>query len=339
MTRNNQRGQALAFFGIFCLAFMGLAALVIDFARLYFVARETQTVADTSALGGALALTTGYPATAYDGAQTEAQQNYSNATAASLDVGDVRVGNWCSSSSCLGTAKPCPCCTGNGTGNCGFTSGGAPQNAVQTIPHVSVDNIVGLWSSTSVVRRSAVAAFETLAQANPQLPVVMGRCFTCDPGNCSSQPITLNFGSTGSTNAGWWLVQGNGTKAVTDYIPSGCGGGGKSIPAASAGETINIDNGVAAGPVCGSFSCLVGNQYLVPVTEQDCGTAFNQSTVISSFATIRILAVQCTGSPKTITVQPKFIDCSLPENAVFCDGGTLGGSCPDCGTGRVALVQ
>jgi len=347
---NNQRGQAVAFYGIFCLMFVGLAALVIDSARLYFVARETQTVADASALGGAMAYVKGD--NYVTGAQTEASLNYANGNLFNLDDSAVSKGFWDSS-----------------TNPATFTKDGTPTNAVMTIPQLTVNNLVPMWSATSLVKRAAVAAFETLGQANPGLPVVLGDCFTCDPGHCTPDPIILSFGNTGNTSAGWWQVSGSGKKSTEDFIPAGCGGGGTVIGPTSANATINLSNGVTAS-LCNDFPCLVGNQYLVPVSSQSCGAAFNQSTTIAGFATIKILGTDCnsiitgvdTGGNWTMEVQPHFIDCSHPNictggssdgatcstndacpggvcNATICTGIVLGGSCPRCGTGKVALVQ
>ncbi len=61
--RTNQRGQALAYFGIFGLVFFSLAAVAVDVGRHVFVGREAQAVADAAALAGTEALARGGDAT------------------------------------------------------------------------------------------------------------------------------------------------------------------------------------------------------------------------------------------------------------------------------------
>jgi len=349
-------GQAIIMFAVIILTLFGLAALVIDQARLLYVARETQAVADASALGGATALTKGDDPVV--GAQTVARLNSANNRSATLDASDVAVGRY-----------------SNGT----FTAGGTPSNSVRTIPHYTVSNIVGLWSSTSVTRRKATAAFETLGQGAPGLPVVLGSCFKCDPGSCSTSSINLAFSTSNGTttngdNAAWAIYDGNnGASHVQNYIPTVCGGDGSTNPTQSAGTNIGMTNGVATS-LCGGFQSVscIGQTYLVPVVQSACGGVLNQSSPVIGFATIRIMAANCnppgfcansagcTGPTsgcacnndsdcrggvrgscvqKYITVQPTFIDCNLPQNATVCQGGGFSDSCPDCGTGRLTLVE
>ena len=138
--RTNQRWQQLAYFGIFALVLFALAALAIDAGRLFFVAREAQTVADAAALAGVVALARpgGDDALAVLAAQGVALQNSVDNTLATVIAADIVVGRW---------------------------SGGAfttvtPHNAVKTTPGFTINNIFALWSPTSHTRREAIAAFE-----------------------------------------------------------------------------------------------------------------------------------------------------------------------------------
>src|SRR2546428_3034753 len=94
--RTNQRGQQLAYFGIFALVLFALAALAIDAGRLFFVAREAQTVADAAALAGAVALARpgGDDALAVLAAQGVALQNSVDNTLATVIAADIVVGRW-----------------------------------------------------------------------------------------------------------------------------------------------------------------------------------------------------------------------------------------------------
>src|SRR2546430_17138110 len=100
MTKRN-KGQALIYVGIFLLAFVSLAALVVDGARLYFSARETQAAADAAAIGGMLRLIeTGNASDAAAGAQQAANLNTVNGQAAAIDASrseERRVGKECRS--------------------------------------------------------------------------------------------------------------------------------------------------------------------------------------------------------------------------------------------------
>src|SRR5438046_905768 len=89
MTKRN-KGQALIYVGIFLLAFVSFTALVVDGARLYFSARETQAAADTAAIGGMLRLIeSGNASDAVAGAQQSANLNTVNGQAASIDASNI----------------------------------------------------------------------------------------------------------------------------------------------------------------------------------------------------------------------------------------------------------
>src|SRR5947207_10405095 len=124
MTKRN-KGQALIYVGIFLLAFVSFTALVVDGARLYFSARETQTAADAAAIGGMLRLIeTGNASDAVAGAQQSASLNTVNGQPAAIDSSEavgpngttnIVAGRWCCDTP---GCKP------------GFTPGATPYNAV-----------------------------------------------------------------------------------------------------------------------------------------------------------------------------------------------------------------
>ena len=347
--RTNQRGQQLAYFGIFALVLFALAALAIDAGRLFFVAREAQTVADAAALAGVVALARpgGNDALAVLAAQGVALQNSVDNTLATVIAADIVVGRWSGSA---------------------FTTD-TPHNAVKTTPGFTINNIFALWSPTSNTRREAIAAFETIGQGAPGIPIVLGSCFTCDPGSCSNAPINLAFATSSTTNSGdnaAWAVYGtnNGTGGIDSYVPTACGGTGtNAIPTKTAGSSVDTTNG-GPTPLCVGFSGCINQTYLVPVVQTACGGPIGGPNTIIGFASITILKVNCNppgfcvannaqvcsndndcggtkGSciQKYIQVQPTFIDCNLPQNATVCQGGGFSDSCPDCGTGKVRLVE
>src|SRR6266436_8398429 len=277
--RTNQRGQQLAYFGIFALVLFALAALAIDAGRLFFVAREAQTVADAAALAGAVALARpgGDDALAVVAAQGVALQNSVDNTLATVIAADIVVGRWSGSA---------------------FTTN-TPHNAVKTTPGFTINNIFALWSPTSNTRREAIAAFETIGQGAPGLPVVLGNCFTCAPGSCSNAPINLSFSTSNGTttngdNAAWAVYDtNNGTSHVGNYVPSACGGGGLTNPTESAGQNASMSNGVATSLCTGFQSSSCTGPYLVPVVQANCGRVLNQSSPIIGFATITITGANC----------------------------------------------
>src|SRR5213596_3931660 len=115
--KSRRRGQALIYVGILLLAFLSFAALVVDGARLYFSARETQAAADTAAIGGMLRLIeSGNASDAVAGAQQSANLNTVNGQAASIDASNIFVGHW----SCTPTGSCTPT----------FTAGATQYNAV-----------------------------------------------------------------------------------------------------------------------------------------------------------------------------------------------------------------
>ncbi len=80
-------GQALIFTAILMLLFVAFAALVVDGARGYFAARETQGAADAAAIGGTLALIeNGSSSDAVAGAQLAGNYPAAGYPAATLNV-------------------------------------------------------------------------------------------------------------------------------------------------------------------------------------------------------------------------------------------------------------
>jgi len=343
MTKRN-KGQALIYVGIFLLAFVSFTALVVDGARLYFSARETQAAADTAAIGGMLRLIeSGNASDAVAGAQQSANLNTVNGQAASIDASNIFVGHW--------SCSPPGSCTPT------FAPGGMPYNAVRTTPNYSISNLMGIWQAVAHPRRNATAAWLTLGTAIPGIPTVLGNCFSCYSSDCTPPPQEVQFQAGGAGNTGAWfcpgITSGCNAPSVAQYIPKvqGCnppGGqpaGGSVAPALSYGGTVTANNGNIAS-VCDDITCLIGNQYVVPVMGSTCGTPSPGTQTITGFSTITILGTQCNKVPhgdppvsnNAMKIKGKFIDCSKPENAPICSS-QLTSDCPGCGTGFVVMVE
>src|SRR6266566_967820 len=188
MTKRN-RGQALIYVGLCLLAFVSLAALVVDGARLYFSAREAQAAADAAAIGGMLRLIeTGSASDAVAGAQQSANLNTVNGQAAAIDANNIFVGHW--------SCSPAGRCTPT------FAPGLTPYNAVRTTPSYPISNLLGIWQTVSHPSRNATAAFLTLDTGIPGTPFLLGNCFSCYSANCAAPPQEVVFaaGGTPSTN-------------------------------------------------------------------------------------------------------------------------------------------
>ena len=336
MTKRN-RGQALIYVGLCLLAFVSLAALVVDGARLYFSAREAQAAADAAAIGGMLRLIeTGSASDAVAGAQQSANLNTVNGQAAAIDANNIFVGHW--------SCSPAGRCTPT------FAPGLTPYNAVRTTPSYPISNLVGIWQAVAHPRRNATAAWLTIDTAIVGGPFLLGNCFSCYSAACNPPPqeLVLATGGTASTNGAYFYpncTSGCGKPEVEKYIPAGCGGGGLVAPALSRGSTVTV-NGGSLTTLCHDFDCLVGKKYLVPVVGDSCGQPLVRTVTVSGFATAKILGTRCNGNPvgdaptsnNAIKIQSEFIDCSKPENASICSS-QLTSECPGCGTGFVVMVE
>src|SRR5438876_8118418 len=226
-------GQALIYAALLMLVFMGFAALVVDGARDYFAARETQGAADVAAIGGTLALIENgsasdavagaqlagnYPAAGYPAATL----NVVNSQPASIDASNISVGNWGCSLGCGASCTPT------------FQPNTTPYNAVRVTPSFPINNLVPLWQTVSHPHRNATAAWLTIGSGIPGIPLILGNCFTCYSGTCdsgsSTEIIKFASGGTGNTNAAWYYpgypCGGTcGTPDLAAYVPVVCDSG------------------------------------------------------------------------------------------------------------------
>ena len=351
--RRRHKGQALIYVGVFLFAFVSFTALVLDGARLYFSARETQAAADTAAIGGMLRLIeTGNASDAVAGAQQSANLNTVNGQAAAIDATNIFVGHW--------SCSPAGNCTPT------FAPGLPPYNAVRTTPNYPISNLLPLWQSVSHPRRNATAAWLTLGTGIPGIPLILANCFSCYSSSCAPPPedITFASGGTGNTTSAWYYpgypCGGScGTQDLAKYVPAvpGCNTPGTpGVPQPALGvvaPTVNLGNTVYAthgtiNAVCKDFPCLIGKQYLVGVMGAACGVPTSGTQTVTGFATVKILGTRCNGSPSgdapssscstCLKVQAQFIDCAKPENASICSS-QLTSECPGCGTGQVVMVE
>jgi hypothetical protein len=302
--RTNQRGQVLVYFGICALAFFALAAVAVDVGRHVFVGREAQAVADATALAGATALARG--GDAVSAATGFAPQDTVDGRAASMRSSDVQVGSW-----------------NGGT----FTAAGWPSNAVQTTPSFTFANIFGLWSPTSLTRRTATAAF----QGQPQLPIAL--CGTMSWTSGVILRFSTSNGGADANTAAWAVYNPNyttfpGMGVAKRYIPTGCGGSGWTLPEAVVGQSVWISNGALSSSVCNGFTqptcTMVGSTYLFPILDSAaaCSAPLNGSHQIVGFVSAKITGIDCVNSPNSVTGQAAE-SCATNPSATLCPSAGL----------------
>ncbi len=304
--RKNQRGVAIVYMSVVFGAVATVMALAVDIARLSWNASEVQALADASAISGALGLgrkTFGVntPTPILD-AQTAASANQYNAQYATLDANDITIGEYHDGA---------------------FTPSSLldPQaNAVQTRPHVPVSNLL-----------SGGVFHAPVTDVHKQATVADG-CFQCFPTECPPSLFVIQFNAVPLNNAAWFYpTSATGTPGIDSYVPScpdGGGGGGQTMPMASNGDVLSLNNGSKAGLCQKDFQCLVGQSFVLPVVHSQCNIPMNGSDPIVGFATVTLVSTAC---PQTMTMTITFND--------HTQGNLDCGACTTCGTGRVALVQ
>jgi hypothetical protein len=300
---NNERGQSLAFvgIGIGTAAFLFLAVVAIDIGRLAFTATEVQTVADSTAIAGAIALLKGTDVTtaantvAGCGGSCPPGNQVEGTTAvvpcsgggpcADVTIGTLDSTTWRNGGCTATSLDPC------------FSPGGASPNAVKSTAQATVNNVLAsmLGSSTSTVTKTAVGAIGGLGGQQPTLPLAI--CKECFAGDCTgSGCVTLTQTPSGTDTTAWTgFFDGTGTSDIAAFLPSPCGNGGATIPRLSTGDTINLNNGQQSqSQILQAIQCMVCPpndvpSFVIPVIECSgaCGAAqLNQSSTVVGFTTI-----------------------------------------------------
>ncbi len=289
--RKNQRGVAIVYMSVVFGAVATVMALAVDIARLSWNASEVQALADASAISGALGLGRKTFGVNTPTPILDAQ------TAASANQYNAQYATLDANDITIGEYH-----------DGAFTPSSLldPQaNAVQTRPHVPVSNLLSggvFHAPVTDVHKQATAAFCALGAAVPTLPIALADgCFQCFPTECPPS---------------------------VPSCPDGGGGGGQTMPMASNGDVLSLNNGSKAGLCQKDFQCLVGQSFVLPVVHSQCNIPMNGSDPIVGFATVTLVSTAC---PQTMTMTITFND--------HTQGNLDCGACTTCGTGRVALVQ
>lgn len=318
--RKNQRGIALAYFGVAMLALIAFAVIGIDVGRLAFTASEVQSVADVAATAAALAKKEG-SADPVAQARVAVQSNTVNGEAADIGSGEVieslTPGLWDFDTKTFTE----------------LTWDDPTVNAAKAIGVKTVSNFVAaaIGSPESTVHRQAIAAIGGSCSGRPVMPIAVGDCFfdefaegdPSDPTRCSKLPdVRMSNDRVDNgcfTSLGPDPASASGT---TSFLPTTCCkggscGGGETPPLVSIGDQINVINGTASSVFKIIADCFNDGmtEFDIPIvkcnktdqTSPSCPDGettcvkCNQSMEVTGFAHIVITEVQDTGSNQHIS--------------------------------------
>ncbi len=301
-SRKNERGQALAFFGIGMLAFVALAVIGVDVGRLAFTAAEVQSIADAAATAGAGALADLRPDPLGDATKVVGQ-NYVDARTGTVGgnttdvIKSITPGVWDF------TART-------------FTASSwtdPTANAVRARGVATVENLVAaaIGVVTSDVERQATAVAGGACTEVGALPIAIEQDAIqqfLDAPDCRNIPVTRLY-QVPFDNSCWTSLSSaaTNTTSVQNHIPAACQGsgngnvGGGQTAVVSVGQSIDLSNGQLASSLGVIAGCLTANppqsEFIVPVVgDGQCGS---HASNIVSFARIIIDHVQSTGSAST----------------------------------------
>lgn len=311
----NQHGTALPLIAVFLTAMIAMTAFMMDMSHISVAANEVQLAADIAATAGAraqFARPQGIPL-------SEAQK--------AIGVNKVDGKSLANSNLILFQL-------GNYQDPGGFVPNGTPITAAKATVQTTINgNWMGGFSSSkqsSVVTKTAIAAFKALGSAVPTLPVVLGECHF--QGNCFSDScmpsLTQVPDPTDSSAFTSFFENSTGASNIAHYLDKDCLGDGMKA-FIKVGDIINVNNGqVNAMAALKNIKCMVEQlnrrKYLIPIVP--CGR-YNQTTKVLGFATIIIDQVKDSGSTKGLWLHGIYED----------SPGTVGGA--SFGTGTIGLVQ
>ena len=298
--RRDQRGQALAFIGIGMMAFIALAVVGIDVARLAFTAAEVQSIADAAATAGAGALASHDP-NPLSVATSVVQANYVDARTGSVGTGSTDVIKSITPGIFDFTSKS-------------FTASSWTDptiNAVKARGVATVDNLVAaaIGVVQSDVERQAIAAAGGACTEVASLPIAIELDAVqqfLDAPDCTTIPQTQLFQVPGDNSCFTSLSTGPASADVERaHIPAACVGqggavGGGQTATVSIGDPITLNNGSDGTVLKTIDACKDASppltEFVVPVIPAgSCGGGGGTQNIVS-FARIIIDHVQQTGA-------------------------------------------
>ena len=314
-SRKSEHGQALVTMVLWLTgAFFALTVVGVDLGHLGTSATEVQTVADIAAAAGARNLLKGGSANT---AKTEAinvvAKNKVDGQLFTMAAADVHVGTYI-----------------NGV----FNETSINPSAVRATPSVTVNNVVAglVGMKTSTIQKEAIASFQGISKAAPTLPIVLGDCFFPEIDQCfgtdSCLPKDTKFPKDSEPRTAWTsFTGGQATGDIDQWMAAACGGGGKTIPSYSVGDTITIVGGIHNSDTH-KLDCLYNSgqrQFMVPVVQCN-STGTNLIGTVSGFATLVIDNAD----------NNKGVDFHVISQQI---DAPLAGGCAKCGSGKMALVK
>jgi hypothetical protein len=230
---------------------------------------------------------------------------------------------------------------------------------VRVTTNTTASNLLGsvFGDATSVVTKTAIAAFSTLGGGTPNLPLALcdcafqSGCFdnTCEPSITYPSP---------AQNAAWTGFTANSDQSIRSFLPAACDNkGGSTPPDLTAGSsTVDVTNGTGSPPfdgvhcmACTLGMCTTASPCLVPVMRcSSCPAgSLNGNQSVVGFAELVISSFNysnggncncsqsCNGNINGINFQSVFkANVTGPPSG----GGCVNNSTCDFGVGFVQLV-
>ena len=340
----SQSGMILVFMAFFLIVLMGFMALAVDIGVIATTQAQLKTVADSAALAGArqlasdrrISTTITNLSPEINAAITQAiaagNANKVMGSPATLTSSSINIGY-------LPTVNPNPSTPLNSTNPLNFNS--VQVTASATVPALfsamfrSNGSVISA-TSTATIELDQINGFNTSNNGSPSiLPIVMdqvaynnmmnntgGDSYSFDPTSFSPgsstgvstipdgvaesvlYPVANGLaGNWGTINFG---VSNNSTSTLSAQIANGITPAqmvaefpsGFSLP-----HVFSANPGISAG-IKSSLQSIVGQAVTVPVYDSSGGNGNNAWYNVVAVASVRIVAVNMTGSDKYVIVQP-----------------------------------
>jgi Flp pilus assembly protein TadG len=331
----NERGAVAVMVAVTLPVLLGFAALTIDIGQALVAKNELQDVADAGALAGARRLGTIYqglspvqqvgytmtdPVPVYSEVQNVASQNYAAGQSIAVDVADIQIGQWDSSSKTLTITAASPNAIRVTARRDGNTNGPVSTFLASFMGINSID-----------IRATATAALTGVSTTNPgelETPFGISEFRFNDPAYCNA-PIRFYPTNDPASCGGWHTFTENPPNANTlrnvidGMIPEPPT---YTSPATQAGVTgLEFVGGNIANALNNLYNLYLSKRdsatgfwdALVPVYQSgDCSNPNTAMTIIG-YASVRITNVL---APPAGQLVDATIQCGLV------DGGRGGGS-------------
>jgi Flp pilus assembly protein TadG len=298
-----EHGVTLLATGVWLSAFLALAAIAVEVARLTDTATEVQVAADSAALAAALAISQGQNGQAISNGQSAAANNWADGR--SVDPNGVQID--------IGHYDSDPAANPHFTPTC--TPGVDCNAAKATVTVSNVKYIIAsiLGGQETNVQKNAVAAAECQGSATPLPLAICTSALTSIPPDklCGQLTSAINIQPDSAQNGCWTSLNSASSSAsfVESIFPAKCGG---TPLYTSLGENIDLHGGLSDA-VFKALQCCIQCQdvhdFTVPVIS--CTGSCGGSPPVLGFATLHIAnATQVSRNTNGTTNCNSFTFCS-----------------------------